>query len=134
MQYYNSVQHRWKVDKKIAVSCVNLTCCTSLRLTATGLSKQQWPESFGVFRYIGKDDKGGNVYGNTISMRYIVRDHKNKTWKIADGYGKSRSYYLSKEFPDGYFCPEHAIKGHWKYYNNDEGEWRIDTSIHLFCD
>jgi hypothetical protein len=132
-QYWNKAQHRWKVDKRITVSCANLSCCTSLSLTSTGLSKQQWPEAFGVYEYIGKDDDGGNIYSHNKSKSYIVRDHETNTWKVAGGYGKSRSYYFLNKYHDGYFCPEHARKENWKYYSNDEGKWRIDHRIKLLC-
>ena len=132
--YWNRAKNTWKVDKLIKITCQKLKCCTSLKLYSNGKSKNQWSESFGVYRYMEKDIKGGNIYGHIKSKRYIVRDHKANFWKVADGYGKSKSYYLSRYHTDGYFCPEDAAKDNWKYYDNDRGEWIEDRSIHLTCE
>ena len=132
--YWNRAKKKWKVDKLIKITCEKHKCCTSLRLYSNGKSRNQWSESFGVFRYMEKDIKGGNIYGHKTSKRYIVRDHKANAWKVADGYANSKSYYLSRYYPDGYFCPEDATKDNWKYYDNERGEWIEDRSIHLECE
>ena len=132
--YWNGVKNSWKVDKLIKIECETHKCCTSLRLSYHKNNKHQWFESFGVYRYIEKDAMGANIYGHKTSKRYIVRDHKSSTWKISDGYGKSKSYYLKRKFPDGYFCPEDGFKNSWEYYDNDHGEWIKDNFIRLDCE
>ena len=132
--YWNGLKKLWKVDKLIKIECEIHKCCTSLRLSHNKNDKHQWFESFGVYRYIEKDAMGANIYGHKTSKRYIVRDHTSSIWKIADGYGKSKSYYLKRKFPDGYFCPEDGSKNSWEYYDNDHGEWIEDISIRLDCE
>ena len=131
--YWNKNRKTWKVDKLIQIKCEKHKCCTTLKLSDNGVSKHQWKESFGVYSYMEKDINGSNIYGHKTSKRYIVRDHSNNIWKIADGYGNSKSYYLQRKYPDGHYCPENATRNNWKYYDNDRGDWIEDRLIRLDC-
>ena len=131
-RYYDDLKN-FNVDQSIEVSCKEKKCCDSLSLTSEGLSKEQWSEAFGLYRYLDKDDKGGPIYAHVKFKRYLIRDHIKKNWKIADGYGASRSHYLSRYYQDGYMCPEDAISGDWRFFNKDIGEWNDDGTIRLAC-
>ena len=130
-RYFN--QQEFKVDKLIRVKCEKRDCCAVLELRSTGQAKKQWPGCFGYYHYVNKDIHGSPIYAHFESNMFLIRDHIQNTWKVADGYGDSKSHYISRYFRDGYFCPEDAITGSWRYFNNNFGEWSIDSSIQLVC-
>ena len=130
-RYFN--QQDFKVDKLIRVTCEQRDCCAILELRARGEAKKQWPGCFGYYHYVNKDIHGSPIYAHFESNMFLIRDHGQNTWKVADGHGHSKSHYISRYYRDGYFCPEDAITGNWRYFNNNLGEWSIDSSINLVC-
>ena len=130
-RYYNL--REFKMDKLIRVSCEEKQCCSVLSFSSKGVAKKQWPGCFGYYRYFKKDVKGAPIYAHFESNMFLIRDHVQNTWKISDGYGKSKSHYISRYYRDGYFCPEDAVAGDWRYFNNDLGQWVVDDSIQLVC-
>ena len=130
-RYYDL--ENFQVDRNIEILCKERECCTTLQLTSDGLSREQWPEAFGVYRYVDKDKKGGPVYAHVELNRFLIRDHIKNNWKIADGYGDSRTHYLSRYYQDGYLCPEDAKAGDWRFFNKNIGKWNVDGSIKLAC-
>ena len=60
-------------DRNIEILCKERECCTTLQLTSDGLSREQWPEAFGVYRYLDKDDKGGPIYAHVKFKLYFIK-------------------------------------------------------------
>ena len=103
----------------------------------SGKAIKEYPGIFGTYRYFRKDKRGPLIWHllNSTEPRYLIRDLSGETWKVHDHVKLTSDDdpFLSSYKRDGSFCPDDALGGYWRYYDNMNQHYEKDNSISIKC-
>ena len=126
----------WAIDLRLKIKCEHRKCCMNINVSATGNKAiNEYPESFGTYRYFTKDNNGGLVWRLVSSTHeyYLFRDHKKHRWTIFSNYDDFHQPFMYTWHSDVNYCPENAYQSIWRYYDNEASSNKVDMSITLTC-
>ena len=106
-------------------------CCRTLTLASTGLTKESFPETLGVYEHGGYSNS--KMYYKNKDQDLVLHYNSNNDWAVSktSSLGKSTSYLYSA---CNSACPS-SCKKSWTTFNstNLNEDWKNDETVTIKC-